>query len=71
MKLDHLKLAKRHLGHLSSAELENIRISLTIMIHDKRLLEYVDAKMLQRFTNCKSLPRVKGKFVKFNGRFKL
>lgn len=71
MKLDHMKLAKRHLRHLSSLELEAIGISIAGMIHDKKLLEYADAKMLQRFGKVKGLPRVSGKFIKFKRHFKL
>lgn len=64
-KLDHRKLAERHLRHLSEDELEMMRGRISILIVDRKVLRYADAKMLQSFNKTIKLPKPKKGFVTF------
>jgi len=69
-KHDHLKLAKRHAGHLNDKELANFAEWLRITEVTRRTLRYADMKALQSAANNQAakfmgLPRAKRKFITF------
>ena len=64
-KLDHTKLAKRHLSHLSDEELEKFKFWITTILTDRAVLRYADARILERFNKNICLPKLKKGFVTF------
>lgn len=69
MKQDHLKLAKRHAGHLDREQIKELSAWTQSRALELLLLQYADKKVLQRLSKFKGLLKIKGKWIRFK-RFK-
>lgn len=64
-KLDHMKLAKRHISFLTREELDHISTWFLARKTELAILAYMDGKLLKRLSCPVMLPKAKRRFITF------